>query len=254
MVEGQQNVFTNRNTRVNLLILAQDFEYDDNSSGNDDDNLEGDNDDDNLDADGDDEPPDDDQNGVDNHDADANSEPDISDNSNDNSSSAVDNHQPNGHGNVVAPHGDDNDNIEPEFIPINGVYQNGYMFHLIESYHNQASTRYRDDNLAEERLAEALRAFGLRLYTSGFTSINSLNSDSSISAKSDSSSPMDIEVAFHLATLSLVDHTYDAGAAMNALPIAFTRAPLPHHVQPQKLAYTPKLMLLLQPVQQLLPC
>uniref|UniRef100_A0A803MX91 DUF4283 domain-containing protein n=1 Tax=Chenopodium quinoa TaxID=63459 RepID=A0A803MX91_CHEQI len=51
------------------------------------------------------------------------------DNSDSNSLGAGDHVLPNGHVIEAAPTGDNNDNIEPEFIPISGVYQNGYMSH-----------------------------------------------------------------------------------------------------------------------------
>lgn len=84
---------------------------------------------------------------------------------------------------AAAPTGDNNDNIEPEFIPINGVYENGYLSHsnyvasssnsdstaydsasskriqnsassetdptTPESYHNPSSTRFLEENRAE---------------------------------------------------------------------------------------------------------
>uniref|UniRef100_A0A803MKD0 CCHC-type domain-containing protein n=1 Tax=Chenopodium quinoa TaxID=63459 RepID=A0A803MKD0_CHEQI len=195
------------------------------------------------------------------------------------------NNQPNGDVNAAATHGDDNDNIEPEFIPINAVYQNGFMSHSIggfssspsegsafvssqekdsstssktdpttpESYHNLASTRFRDENLVEERLVEGMRAEiplgdpyapftdransnapgGFRMsaaieesflsdssYSGSFPTINSLTPDSLISHTSDASSPMDIEVSSQLASLSLLDLSYNVAASLNALPSA----------------------------------
>uniref|UniRef100_A0A803N9U8 Zinc knuckle CX2CX4HX4C domain-containing protein n=1 Tax=Chenopodium quinoa TaxID=63459 RepID=A0A803N9U8_CHEQI len=109
-------------------------------------------------------------------------------NSDSDSSGSGGNNQPNGNANLPSPNGDNNDNLEPEFIPINWVYQNGYMSHPInaaaasssedsvygsaseqgsdtlnssetdpttpESYHNPYSRRFFEENLAE---AEALR-------------------------------------------------------------------------------------------------
>uniref|UniRef100_A0A803N0U2 Reverse transcriptase zinc-binding domain-containing protein n=1 Tax=Chenopodium quinoa TaxID=63459 RepID=A0A803N0U2_CHEQI len=195
MVEGTQDVFNNRNTRVNLLVLAQDFECNsEDSSGSDvvgdeDDNDDMDNDDDNHpngnnhdgndDNEHDQEHPDDDHNGDDNPDSDDGAE---TDNSDSDSSGAGDNSFPNGHMHDAAHTGDNNDNIDPEFIPINGVYQNGCLSHPIyvvssstsnsttydfasskgvqssvssetdpttpESYHNPSSTRFLEENRA----------------------------------------------------------------------------------------------------------
>uniref|UniRef100_A0A803N8R1 DUF4283 domain-containing protein n=1 Tax=Chenopodium quinoa TaxID=63459 RepID=A0A803N8R1_CHEQI len=145
MIEGTQEVFSTRNTRVNLLVLAQDFEYEDSSSGNDTTTMDGDNDNsDNNDGnsgenDDEQEPPDDNAEGDENPDSDASAEPDNSDDSDSNSSGAGDDDNQDGQGNDVAPNGDNNDNIEPEFIPINGIYENGYMSHHLNGTFSSSS-------------------------------------------------------------------------------------------------------------------
>uniref|UniRef100_A0A803N6I9 Uncharacterized protein n=1 Tax=Chenopodium quinoa TaxID=63459 RepID=A0A803N6I9_CHEQI len=139
---------------VNLLVLAQDFEYADSSSSSGTANVDANSD------------------NVDN-------DPDNSDND-DEGDDGLPNGLPNGH--VHAANGDDNNNIEPDFIPINGIYQNGYLSNPIlvvssansdisaydsafeqgshssvssetdpttpKSYHNPNSTRFFEENWA----------------------------------------------------------------------------------------------------------
>ncbi|XP_021715271.1 myb-like protein G [Chenopodium quinoa] len=153
MIEGTQDVFTNRNTRVNLLVLAQDFEYDNedtsgsddavNKDDNDDNNRHGNNHNGNDDNEDDQEPPNDDQNGDNNPDSDNGAEPD---NSDFDSSGSGGNGLPNGYVHAAAPTGDNNDNIDLEFIPINGVYENDPT--TTESYHNPSSTWLLEENQA----------------------------------------------------------------------------------------------------------
>uniref|UniRef100_A0A803MM62 Reverse transcriptase zinc-binding domain-containing protein n=1 Tax=Chenopodium quinoa TaxID=63459 RepID=A0A803MM62_CHEQI len=174
MIEGLQDVFINRNTRVNLLVLAQDFEYDDGSSSSDDalnednnddmdndddNNPHGNNNEDNDDNEDNQEPPDDDQDGDNNQDSDDGSEPDNSDSS---SSGAGGNGLPNGHVHAAAPAGDDNDNIVRNMIVAydsassKGI-QNSASFETDpttpESYHNPNSTRFLEEN-RDEFIAE----------------------------------------------------------------------------------------------------
>uniref|UniRef100_A0A803N8W7 DUF4283 domain-containing protein n=1 Tax=Chenopodium quinoa TaxID=63459 RepID=A0A803N8W7_CHEQI len=108
MVEGSLENFITLNTRVNLLALAQNFEFTEESS-------------------------------------------DTSDS--DSSGSGGDN-LPNGHVHGAAANGDNhdtNDNVEPEYIPINGVYQNGFMEHsnvatMSSSPTHSASTQGHESN------------------------------------------------------------------------------------------------------------
>uniref|UniRef100_A0A803MA65 DUF4283 domain-containing protein n=1 Tax=Chenopodium quinoa TaxID=63459 RepID=A0A803MA65_CHEQI len=72
------------------------------------------------------------------------------------SSGAGDNGLPNGHVHEAAPFRDNNDNIEPEFIPINGVYQNGYLSHPNPMVSSSTSDSWAYDSASEQGIQSSV--------------------------------------------------------------------------------------------------